>query len=239
MWTDVVDLHAFYSSSLGAVTQRLIGRRIHDLWPSLKGQRLLGVGYATPYLNFYLGETERTLAFMPAQQGVLPWPEQGPCLTTLIEEDDIPLPDQSIDRILLVHSLEYADQIRPFLREIWRVLSIEGRLLVIVPNRRGLWARVDGTPFGQGQPYTMTQLSRLLRDAMFTPLNTKRGLYCIPSRSRLVQASSPVFEKVGDFVFRKFCGVICIEATKQIYAGSAIKPRRSIHLPSFIGLQPS
>ena len=50
--------------------------------------------------------------------------------------------------------------------EIWRVLSGNGRLLVIAPNRRGIWARFEHTPFGHGRPYTSSQLYRLLRDTL-------------------------------------------------------------------------
>ena len=63
------------------------------------------------------------------------------------------------------------------LKEIWRVLAGGGRLLVVAPNRRGIWARLDLTPFGSGQPYTMSQLSRLLRDEQFTPVGSDRAVH--------------------------------------------------------------
>jgi hypothetical protein len=66
--------------------------------------------------------------------------------------------------------------------------------LVIAPNRRGIWARLDRTPFGSGRPYTMSQLSRLLRDEQFTPVGTGTALFIPPARAprrRLVYAPAP------------------------------------------------
>ncbi|HVH83318.1 MAG TPA: methyltransferase domain-containing protein, partial [Steroidobacteraceae bacterium] len=159
MASDVVDLHEFYGSGLGQMARRLIRRKVRRIWPSAKGQRVLGVGYATPYLRQFRDEAQRVIAVMPAAQGVMRWPDGEPNLVTLADEAELPLPDLSADRVLLVHALEHSEQLRPLLREVWRVLADGGRLLVVAPNRRGIWARLDRTPFGQGLPYTMGQLS--------------------------------------------------------------------------------
>lgn len=218
MWSDVVDLRDFYSSSLGYVARRAIGRRLRDMWPDVAGQRLLGLGYATPFLGSFLGKAERVMAMMPAAQGVLPWPPEGPNATSLCDEVDLPIPDLSIDRILLVHALEHAESLRPFLREIWRIMAPSGRLIVVVPNRRGIWARFDSTPFGHGHPYTGGQLSRLLRDNLFTPIRTRTALFIPPIAWRVWLSSAGAWEQVGERWFNRFAGVVMIEAGKQIYA---------------------
>jgi len=154
MYVDVVDLRDFYLSRLGQVARRMIRRRMRLIWPDLAGMRVLGLGYATPYLRPFRDEAERVVAAMPASQGVLAWPAEGPNAVALVEESELPFQDYSIDRVLLVHGLEYSEQVRPLLKEIWRVMAGGGRLLVVAPNRRGIWARIDRTPFGQGHPYT-------------------------------------------------------------------------------------
>jgi SAM-dependent methyltransferase len=196
--------------------------------------RLLGLGYATPYLRPFLGEAERVIAFMPAGQGVLAWPAEGPNCVALAEEWELPLPSFSVDRVLLVHGLEFSEQVRPLLKEVYRVLAGGGRLLVVVPNRRGIWARVDATPFGQGHPYTPGQLSLLLREESYTPERSAAALYLPPTRSRMMLRSAAAWEQVGERWFMTFAGVSIIEATKQIYA----KPtparkvrRRPVYLP--------
>ncbi len=221
MWTDAVDLRDFYRTSLGQMARRIIRRQIRDLCPDTSGMTVLGLGYATPYLLPFRDEAERVIAVMPAAQGVLHWPAEGAGLVTLTDETELPLPDVSVDRVLLVHGLECSEQLRPMLREIWRVLADGGRLLAVVPSRRGIWARLDRTPFGHGHPYTPAQLNRLLRDTLFTPTRTARALFAPPSTSRMVIASAPALEEIGGRWFPTFAGVLIIEAGKQIYAATA------------------
>jgi SAM-dependent methyltransferase len=228
MWTDVVDLRDFYATNLGHVARRMIRRRIRSLWPDVSGQSVLGLGYTTPYLTSFREEAARVIAAMPAQQGVLHWPMEEPGLTTLIDELELPFEDVSMDRVLLVHAVECAEQIRPLLREAWRVLAGSGRLIVVVPNRRGVWARFERTPFGNGLPYSKGQISRLLRDNMFTPIETHRALYIPPTRSRMALSAAPALESLGPRIISTFAGVVVIEAVKQIYAGQpvALQARR-------------
>jgi len=238
MWTDVVDLRDFYSSPLGGVARRMIRRRIRQFWPSVAGLRVLGIGFATPYLRPFVEEAERVAAAMPAQQGVIHWPADGPGLTTLVDEMDLPFEDLSVDRVLLVHGLESAEPIRPMLREIWRIMSGDGRLLVIAPNRRGVWARLERTPFGHGRPYSRRQLSNVLREAMFTPMQSDSALFVPPFRSRLLLSAAPALENIGRRAFARFGGVVMMEATKQIYAASMdarpVRKREAVVAPKSV-----
>jgi SAM-dependent methyltransferase len=235
MSIDVVDLRDFYHGRLGQVARHMIGRRVRALWPDARGMRVLGLGYATPYLGPYLAEAERVAAVMPAQQGVLRWPVEGPNRACLAEEGELPLPDFSVDRVLLVHGLEFSEQVRPLLKEIWRVLAGGGRLIVAVPNRRGIWTRFDNTPFGQGSPYTTGQLSHLLREEGFTPERNAPALFVPPTYSRFILRLAPLLESLGTRWFGAFGGVVMVEATKQIYAKPqaerALKKRRAVLLP--------
>lgn len=218
MYTDVIDLRDFYDSSLGQVATRILRRRLRQIWPDVGGLRLVGLGYAAPYLRPFLGEAERVMAFMPAAQGVLHWPKDGLNVAALVDEAELPLQDASVDRILLIHALECSEQVRPLLAECWRTLAGGGRLLVMVPNRRGIWARLDRTPFGAGHPYTPGQLSKLLRDAAFTPVRSTAALFVPPTDWRMVLSASGAWESMGQRWFTRFAGVVLIEATKQIYA---------------------
>lgn len=238
MWNDAVDLRDFYRTSLGQMARRIIRGRIREIWPDVTGMNVLGLGYATPYLLPFHDEAARVIAAMPAQQGVLHWPADAPGRVALADETELPLPDVSMDRVLLVHGLECSEQLRPMLREIWRVLADGGRVLVVVPNRRGIWARLDRTPFGHGHPYTPTQLSRLLRDTLFTPIRTARALFVPPSRSRMVMTSAPAWEKLGTRCFPTFSGVLLVEAGKQIYAVPP-EPSLSRQRRRYVGISPT
>jgi SAM-dependent methyltransferase len=239
MASDVVDLRDFYRSGLGQVARRMIRRAIQRVWPDLHGMRLVGIGYATPFLSALSPDTERSLALMPALLGVLRWPPEGRNLVTLADEGELPFADYSIDRVLLVHALESSEEVGAMLKEIWRVLAGGGRLLIVVPNRRGIWARLDRTPFGSGRPYTMSQLSQLLRDEQFTPVGSDAALFIPPAKSRVMLRSAPAWERIGRRWFPTFAGVLLVEATKQIYAKpAAIRTprRRLVYAPAPHGL---
>jgi SAM-dependent methyltransferase len=233
MWLDVVDLRDFYDSPLGQVARRLLRRRIRQIWPNVQAQRVLGVGFATPYLRLFRDQAERVVAVMPASQGVLPWPSDGAGLVALAEDDTLPFPDCSFDRIVLVHSLENTESARLMMRDVWRVLTDSGRVLVITPNRQGLWARLERSPFASGQPYSAHQLSAVLRDTMFTPLATYRALFYPPTSSRMLRSWAVAIEELGNRWFSSFSGVVLVEAAKQIYAAPmpTKKVRQGHYLP--------
>ena len=229
MWSNVGDLRNFYRSKTGRVARRVIRDHLRAQWTDAAGMNVLGVGYAVPYLGAFRSEAARVVSVMPARQGVLHWPTDAPNATALADEAELPLPDMSMDRVLLVHALESSEQLRPMLREIWRVMADGARLLAVVPNRTGIWARLDRTPFGHGHPYTNAQISALLRDTMFDPLGARFGLFMPPSRRRVLIAAAPALERIGGRWFPRLGGVLFVEAAKQIHAAApaaAAAPRR-------------
>ena len=56
---DALELSSFYEEPMGQVTRRQIMRRIRLAWPDLRGLRVLGYGFAPPYLKACLPEAER------------------------------------------------------------------------------------------------------------------------------------------------------------------------------------
>ena len=225
MSIDVVDLRNFYGQRLGVVARRFVGRGIRAQWGDTTGQRVLGIGYSTPYLGLFREQAERCLAFMPAGQGVVKWPSMRPALSALVDENELPLPDAAVDRVMLVHALEMTNDPAALLREVWRVLAAGGRLLAVVPNRRGLWARMDTTPFGHGRPYSRSQITQLLREAWFTPTGWEDALHVPPVARGWFLRSAVAWERAGSAVAVPFAGVHIVEATKQVYR--AIPARRA------------
>ena len=112
----------------------------------------------------------------------------------------------------------HCHSLRVHWRECWRVLADGGRLVVVVTNRRGLWARAESSPFAQGRPYSMSQITRLLRDNMFVPLSTTAALFLPPVWWRLFGSWAATLEELGARWFPTFAGVLIVEAEKQIYA---------------------
>lgn len=226
MRPEVDELVAFYQGREGQLARRLVAARLRALWPDVAGQRLVGLGYAAPYLALF-EEALRCVALMPAAQGARAWPAVGASRTALVREDELPLADGSVDRVLLVHALELSERVDRVLREVWRVLADGGRLLAVVPNRHGAWSLLERTPFGHGQPYSCGQLERLLARRLLQPVAQERALYLPPTRSNLLLKAAIPVERLGLRLAKELSGVVIVEAEKRIWQGAvAFEARR-------------
>ncbi|ACA16527.1 Methyltransferase type 11 [Methylobacterium sp. 4-46] len=230
MSVDVTDLRAFYGGPLGAVAQRHVGRAVHRFLGSVAGLRVLGLGYAVPYLGPVRHAAERTLAFMPATQGVVNWPTTGRTASALVDPTMMPLPEAAVDRVIVIHAIEAVESPAELLQEVWRVLTPGGRLVLVVPNRRGLWARRDATPFGHGQPYSRSQLSRLMRETLFSAEGWAETLYMPPVEGWVTLRTASAWERVGTGLSLPFAGLHVVDAIKQLHRPVAVFARRAARL---------
>jgi SAM-dependent methyltransferase len=208
----------FYATRRGALAAHLVRERLALFWPHLPGQAVLGMGYAAPYLRLWREEAARCIALTPAQVGAARWPAGSASLSCTAEEDALPFPDLCFDRVLLVHGLEAAENARRLLREAWRVLKDDGRLLVVAPNRSGMWAHVESTPFGHGTPYSPGQVGRLMAASMFRVERRDVALFLPPTQIRLIQRGARLWERTGRRFLPGFAGVTLTEAVKDMYA---------------------
>jgi SAM-dependent methyltransferase len=230
---DIDRLQAFYGSSLGRMSLEMVARRVGALWPHADGLDVLGFGYADGLLERYRTGARRVVSASPDAQGAIRWPVEGKGLAALVEEERLPFPDALFDRIVVFHGMEEAEGPQRLLREFWRVAAPEARILIIVAHRRGLWARAESTPFGHGRPYTRSQLTRLLEEAMFTPTASARSLYAPPIGWGLITSAGDAWEKIGRFAWTGFGGVLMIEATKRLYIepGRPARVKRVVKAP--------
>jgi len=232
MHPDIKQLIAFYRSPLGHIARHLLRAEIMRLAVDVRGARLLGLGFATPYLRFALKDAERVLAFMPARQGSSAWPREGPSRTVLVDPLELPLNDSAVDLILAVHLFEHVDA-EEMMRELWRVAAPNARLIVVVPRRRGMWANTDTTPFGQGNPFSRSQLETLLRKHSFSPEAWSDALFVPPVDHPLVVRSTRFFERSGRLFGSTFAGVTCVRAKKELFPAIARRQRaeRYVRVP--------
>jgi SAM-dependent methyltransferase len=215
---DVVDLAEFYRTPLGGIARRIIAHRIRARWRETHGLSVAGLGYASPYLGGFLNEAARVIAFMPQAQGAVVWPPEGPCRSVLVDEMHLPVPGQSIDRLLLVHCIEHTEASAALLREVWRVLTPEGRLMIVAANRRGLWSSREATPFGQGMPFSRRQIETLLKHSMFAVEGVTPALFMPPVGWAPFIHSATAWERAGAYLWPMFSGVLLVEAVKHVYA---------------------
>ncbi len=219
MHLDVLDLRNFYyRSPLGRAAQASLRNRMLEMWPEAKGQTVVGFGFAAPLLRPYLKDARRVITLMPGPQGVMPWPPDRANTSVLCEETLWPLETGHVDKLVLLHGLETSERPSDLLEECWRVLGPGGRVIFVVPNRAGLWARRDRTPFGFGRPYSPGQLEAQLKKHQFLPERNVGALYQLPSQKRLWMKSAGMFEKIGRYVPGIAAGgAFMVEATKLVY----------------------
>src|SRR3954451_16307910 len=230
MAADAHTASQFYGSARGGVACRLLRQRLLEVWPDLSRRSVLGLGYTSPYLRAWQGQAERCIAAIPAQVGVARWPTVSPNLSCTVDEDALPFPDLFFDRVLLVHGLEAAENARGLLREVWRGMKDDGRLLVVAPNRVGLWAHVESTPFGHGQPYSPGQIGRLLAASLFRVERRDFALYVPPAQWRLLLRTARIWERSGHWLTPGLGGVTVTEAVKDAYAAVPLKRARQRRL---------
>jgi Methylase involved in ubiquinone/menaquinone biosynthesis len=225
MYLDVKEIKDFYyRSTLGRAAKTSINKNLSNIWPETAGLNVMGFGFSLPFLGQYLDRSRRVISLMPAQMGVLAWPNQNANVSVLVDEKRWPIDTGQVDRLIVSHSLEHTRDPSILLAEAYRVLGPGGRALFIVPNRAGLWSRSDRTPFGQGKPFSSGQLETQLRLHGFLPEKQFSALYMLPSRNRSLQRFAPFLEKMGEKLPFFVGGLIILEVSKlpDIVKGSPI-----------------
>ncbi|MEO0954914.1 MAG: methyltransferase domain-containing protein [Pseudomonadota bacterium] len=198
-----------------------------DLWGACEGQRVLGIGYPSPLLHLWHADAATCIGAVPEEIGEVRLASDHGQTLCLAPEQRLPFPEGLFDRVFLLHALEEADSPRQLLREAWRVLAPEGRIVVAVTNRRSMWSLVDDKPFGHGRPWTRRQLVRFLNDSLFQVTASTTAVHMPPLDWRLITAASKSWERAGEIVLPGLGGVVLVEAVKRLYTqpgGSAAAP---------------
>ncbi|KAA6206151.1 MAG: methyltransferase domain-containing protein [Candidatus Tokpelaia sp.] len=262
MWSimpvTLASLKNFYRSPLGKKLAQDCAHGLARLSPPGKEDIIMGLGYTRPYLEKFAGSS-RSLVFIPAaisNPGIEP---PGPAAPgnnadkrhsrkqaapgfvagpepVIVEEDyKFPLNDAAVECVLAVHALEFSPNAPIMLRELWRILVPNGRLILIVPNRRGLWAHAEKTPFGHGQPYSRRQLAEILSGNGFDFGEIYEYAHFLPHKTCRSTLFSQAYEKLAKHFFPYFGGVLMVEAQKRLYNPllTANTKRRLSFLPDF------
>lgn len=229
-------LQAFYQTRLGQTAARAANARLAPAWGAAAGLDVLGLGYPLPFLQPFAAAARRCVVVMPDEAGAVRWDAGRGGAVALAGQARLPLLDNIFDRVLIAHGLEECEAPPVFLREVWRVMAPEGRLIVLVANRAGLWARSESQPFGHGRPYSRAQLADLLRGAAFEPLASARVLFAPPWDWPPALAMAQSLEDLGGALALPLGGLLLMEAIKRQHiapeAGQRARARE-------VGLRPT
>ena len=233
MRQNVIHLEKFYGSKLGHAAQSMVMRRVDTIWPNLDGKEILGFGYASPYIKPYLNHSKRLVLAMPGAQGAIAKHTRRGFNTCLVHDDFLPFADAQFDNIIVAHGLEEAENVPALLNELWRITKPEGRIIVIAPNRGGLWARSEKSPFGSGRPFSKSQLRQFLRTAKYEPVHWSGALYAPPVSFLVKKPMLRLFERFGETVWPGFSGLVLVEAIKRLYAEPSNRDAQRVPRPVF------
>ena len=225
MRADAHDLNHFYASPLGTAAARSIETGLSRVWRTTPNERLVGLGYTLPWLNSLGSAAERALALMPSEQGARRWPTKHPARVAIVDEEELPLAEASVDRVLAVHLLEHSEQPVETLREIHRVLAANGRVVVVVPHRRGVWARFEHTPFGTGRPWSRTQLETAMVASGFRVSDVNDALLFPPIPYRWFGPARRPSDWIGRKMFSAFSGAVIAVGAKGELTGTPVEAR--------------
>lgn len=223
MYPDITTLLKFYHSALGGVTRRYITALLDELWSMDDKTPLCGIGYSDPYLDIYHDRGIECLALNSIFSGVYARTNTPTYGAVLVKETELPLGDNTQTRILCTHILEHTSWADYFLKEIMRVLSCEGEVIFIVPNRRGLWARFENTPFGCGEPYTRKQICDLIERQGFYITQKDTTLFFPPKDNPPSRLYMNMIEYIGRRFLSRYGGIHIIKAVKRNYIPPQLK----------------
>ncbi len=234
MRPDITSLARFYRTPIGRGAAHGICGQVKNFWPMINNMEVMGLGYSLPVFDGLLSSGAELTVYMPARQGVCHWPSVDHSRTALVDELHLPIGNEVMDRVLVMHALEHAPRPGALLREVWRVLKPGGRVLIIVPNRRRIWSTAENTPFGHGKPYSKRQLYNLVRDQMLPPLDSNTALMMPPIEMPAIEGMIKFGDSLLRGVGRGLGGVLLVEAEKQVYNAlpTGGKTRRIVALPS-------
>ncbi|TNE25118.1 MAG: hypothetical protein EP349_10820 [Alphaproteobacteria bacterium] len=215
----------FYQSPCGLFTAEQLTQQIAALWPDLKGLHVLALGWPFPYLAPLIETAERVVAATPhgiaADAAIL---HAQNCAAALVEPNTLPFYPRSFDRILMVHSGEYADSLSAFFEQAEHLLRDDGRIISVLPNRSGFWHSGTDMPFTGGHAVSENRHATLLEDAGFAVEYRNRSLFMPPVKNPLLLRLAAMYEKPGNLLFPLMCGVHLCEARKDILSGAAVQP---------------
>ncbi|MCH2037027.1 MAG: methyltransferase domain-containing protein [Rickettsiales bacterium] len=237
-WPSTIELRNFYNTTLGEEVRKYLLSHVNKLWDIPKNENVLGVGYTVPILEYYQSQSHSSnyISMTTPEMGIAHFPDGEETASILGEEDELPFPKESINRIIFLHSLEYSDYAEHMIHEAFRVLVPGGRIIMIIPHRGGVWSRFETNPFSYGHPFNVRQIRRLMRKSNFVTTALESTLFFPPFDSSMILRTSRIWECMGSLVLRTLGGgVLILEAEKQLYAMNQkyekIRNKRRIFIP--------
>lgn len=212
-------ISSFYHTAIGQTLAAQFRHDIQGFLPQHADARWAAIGYPFPVLdNLYASDC----VGITGRLGGGLWPEMGGNRSMVMDDADWPLASHSLDALVILHGLEFAQDPEVFMAEAARVLVGQGTLIAVVANRRSLWSSVEWSPWGHGQPFTANQMQDLLHRHGLAITAHIPAIFVPPVRWRPVWRIAQHIEKIGRMLCPALNGVHIFVAKKQTLSGIVI-----------------
>lgn len=207
-------------SRLGQALLQLEVRVVEEAMDGIFGEQCLQLGM--------WGDKRTFLRFMRTQRCSLigETPDGDPCAVG--EMHRLPIDSDSIDAVLLPHTLDFSDRPHAILREVDRVLRRDGRIVILGFKPGGLWGLRRFIP-GAGLPPAADNLisDRRLKDWLqlldMSIQATSRYFFRWPLSGSKVRGSSK-WEQRGQAWWPELSACYMLSAQKRVCPMTPVRP---------------
>ena len=221
-----VQLHRWFQTPLG---QRLIKAEadiLHSILPHLFGYHLLQIGGTGHEVllessrimhrcifHFSIGRCQKSYSYV---QGLL---------------DTLPFAQDSIDVVVLPHTLEFEDNPHEILREVERILIPEGHLVILGFNPLSLWGVSRWFLAGRksapwcGNFLTLLRLKDWLALLGFELTRQHAFFFALPFSQDHLKNYTALLEKIGSKWAKNLGAIYVLVAKKRVVTLTPLKPK--------------
>ncbi len=164
-----------------------------------------------------------------------------PGAALVAEPAALPLQSDSVDVMLLPHTLEFARDPHEVLREAARVLTGEGELVVLGFEPLGAWALRNsftrgGCPPGILRTIPAARLADWLKLVGFEVGPPSRYLYAPPLAGRVATRARGFLERAGIRAWPRLSGAYLVHARKRVHSVTPVRLRKRLRTAVIGGL---
>lgn len=214
---DIQKLVSFYETELGAHVKKILGDKLLNS-TTFKGNTIICTSGAYPIITDRLLGKDNVFFQNYGARSLHDNDKDGQRIVRC-DRNEWPYRAESVDGVVMVHDVEFIDEIDAYLREAWRVLKSEGGITMIIPNRQSSWTRSDQTPFGYGQLCHLKSIRKSLEKNRFCIDKITPCLFFPPYApvTTIGRLARTAVEAMGGYTGFKG-GVYVLEVSKHVYA---------------------
>jgi len=213
------------------------GARLYTLEQKLIGEALTQVfGWQLLQIGLWGDDNALISEARTQRKSVLAWHGESRSTPGLLQgsfirsrTDSLAIASDAVDAVLLPHTLEYESDPHEILREVGRVLSGEGHLIVLGFRPFSLWGlrhlfAKQGFPPGLERTIGEGRLRDWLKLLGFEVVDARRYMFSLPWGSP-EPSSRSIFERSGEQVWPMLAGGYMLKARKRVYTLTPVRPR--------------